>query len=87
MPARATGARVRSALALLDDVIDLRRIENGEVEAFARIDLALHLHGGAEEDFYLVATRAFKLRYEFFNGGAHTDGGDEFHVGGLCFGV
>src|SRR5882672_11112794 len=61
---RDGGARCRVDLALLREVVDHGGGEDGEVEGFARLDLALEGGGEAEGDDELVAGLALEGRSE-----------------------
>src|SRR6267142_2992229 len=80
--ARDGGARCRVDLALLREVVDHRGGEDGEVEGFARFDLALEGGGEAERDDELVSGLALEGGRELVQRLLDAVGGDDFDFGG-----
>src|SRR5882672_5515788 len=80
--ARDGGARCRVDLALLREVVDHGGGEYGEVEGFARFDLALEGGGEAERDDELVPGVALEDGRELVQRLLDAVGGDDLDFGG-----
>src|SRR6266571_4771723 len=77
------GARARIHLALLREIVDPGGGEYGEVEGFARLDLALQGGGEAEADDELVSGRALEGGRELVQRLLHAVGGEDLDFGGV----
>src|SRR5882757_8811957 len=80
--ARDGGARCFVDLALLRELVDHGGGEDGEVEGFARFDLALQGGGEAERDDELVSGLALEDGRELVQRLLDAVGGDDFDFGG-----
>ncbi len=80
--ARDRGARGRVHLALLREIFDPAAREDGEVEGFARFDLALQGGGEAESDDELVSGLALEGGRELEQRLLHAVRGEHLDFGG-----